>query len=71
MRPIISSPPHTSSLRSLSLQRHTCLVGDNGEGEDSGSGAGKEGDGEVKGEGDEPGRIFLADWPAEGLDPGR
>ena len=47
------------------------LVGDNGEGEDSGSGAGKEGDGEVKGEGDEPGRIFLADWPAEGLDPGR
>ena len=47
------------------------LVGDNGEVVDSGSGAGKEGDGKVEGEGDEPGRIFLEDWPAEGLDLGR
>ena len=49
----------------------TCLAGDDGEGEDDSSGAGEEGDGKGEGEGDQSGWIFLANRPAEGLDPGR
>ena len=51
------------------LPLHTRLASDDGEGEYGGSGAGEEGDGKGEGEGDQSGWIFLASWPAEGLDP--
>ena len=65
-----SSPDSSAALANCSVPLlHSSLVGDNGEGEDDGFGAGEEGDGAGEGESDESGWILVAVLLATRLDP--